>query len=313
MEYVSHPKPCITEPKDILLKVTATTICGSDLHLYRGTFPAMKQGDIQGHEFMGFVVETGPEVKKLQIGDRVVVGFAIACGECDYCRREEFTACEKTNPSQVVGKLYHDCPAAFYGYSHLTGGGHAEYVRVPFADVNCFPIPSEIPDEKALYLTDVIPTALFGAKMGEVREGDTVGIWGLGPIGLMCAQWCQILGAKRVIGIDIVPERLELARKHLGIDVIDFGKNKGKVVEALRELNGGPLDVGIECAGFDYIQSWIHRIEVALGLETDTSEILDQIFKAVRKFGRVSILGVYSGYANHFPIGILMEKENVGW
>ncbi|KAI1717517.1 alcohol dehydrogenase groES-like domain-containing protein [Ditylenchus destructor] len=296
MEYVDHARPCITDPTDVIIQVTATTICGSDLHLYKGTFPGMKKGDIQGHEFMGIVTETGGEVSKIQIGQRVVISFSIGCGQCDYCLREEYTACEATNPSQVVGKIYGDKPAAFFGYSHLTGGvpgGHADFVRVPFADVNCFPVPDEIPDEKALYLTDVIPTAYFGAEIGEVKEGSVVGIWGLGPIGLMCARWCQFLGAKRIIGIDAVPERLELAKRHLGIETIDFMEHKGKVVEVIRNLIGGALDVAIECAGFDYTQSWVHKIEIALGLETDTSEIFVQMFQSVRKFGkRASQFGV---------------------
>lgn len=208
------------------------------------------------------------------------------------------------------GKLYGDRPAGFYGYSHLTGGfpgGQADYVRVAFADVNCLPMPDDIPDETALYLTDVIPTAYHGAVMGEVENGSVVGIWGLGPIGLMCARWCQIMGARKVIGIDTVPERLVLARDHLGIDVVDFGAEKD-VVGALRRVAGGPLDVAIECAGFDYVQSWFHKVEQAIGLETDTSEIFDQMIRAVRKFGHVSILGVYTGYANHFPVGAMMEK-----
>jgi len=188
-------------------------------------------------------------------------------------------------------------------------GGDAEYVRVSFADVNLFPIPDDIPDEKALYLTDVIPTALHGAKLGEVKEGSTVAIWGLGPIGLMCARWCQVLGAKKVIGIDEIPERLAVARDILKCEVINFKEED--VCTAIRqrlELPSG-VDVAIECAGFDYAHSWAHKIEMKLGLETDTSEIFQEIFRAVSKGGNVSIIGVYTGYSNHFPIGAMMEKN----
>uniref|UniRef100_A0A915DN93 EGF-like domain-containing protein n=1 Tax=Ditylenchus dipsaci TaxID=166011 RepID=A0A915DN93_9BILA len=286
VDYVEHARPCITEPKDVLLKVTATTICGSDLHLYKGTFKGMRAGDIIGHEFMGIIEEVGSQVETLKVGQRVIVGFSIACGQCDYCKREEYTACDMTNPCGTVEKLYGDRPSGFYGYSHLTGGfpgGQAEYVRVAFADVNCLPIPDDIPDEKALYLTDVIPTAYHGVVMGEVGKDSVVGIWGLGPIGLMCARWCQIVGARRVIGIDTVPERLLLAKNQLGIDIIDFREEKD-VVGALRRLAGGPLDVAIECAGFDYVQCWFHKLQQTIGLETDTSEIFDQMIRAVRKF-----------------------------
>lgn len=187
-------------------------------------------------------------------------------------------------------------------------GGHAEYIRVPFADVSCFPVPDSIPDEKALYLTDIIPTALFAAECGEVKQGSIVGIWGLGPIGLMCARWCQLKGARQIIGIDTVSDRLELARRALGIDVFNHNDHNDNASHIKQLTNGRDLDVGIECAGFDYAQSWLHRIEMAVGLETDTSEILTQIIRSVRNFGNVSIIGVYSGTTNHFPIGAMMEK-----
>jgi threonine dehydrogenase-like Zn-dependent dehydrogenase len=316
VDYVEHARPRITEQKDAILKVTATTICGSDLHLFKGTFPGMKKGDILGHEFMGIIEEVGSEVKKFKTGDRVIVGFSIACGECTYCKREEYTACDRTNPSKLVEQLYGHRPSAFYGYSHLTGGvpgGQAEYVRVAFADVNCCAVPESIPDEKAVLLTDVIPTAYHGTVLGEVGPGRTVAIWGLGPIGLMCARICQIKGAATVIGIDCVPERIQMARNLLQIDAINFKEEK--VLERIPEIikkNGRDsceLDVAIECAGFDYVQSWLHKAEIAVGLETDTSEIFAEMFQAVRKFGNVSVIGVYSGYCNHFPIGAMMEKD----
>jgi len=271
--------------------------------------PDMHDGDILGHEFMGIVDEVGSEVKKLTRGQRVVVAFDIACGACDYCKREEYTACDVTNPSKLMEEMYgHRC-AGFYGYSHLTGGvpgGQAEYVRVPFADFNCLPIPDDVPDEKALYLSDVVPTAYHACEMGKVGKGDTVAIWGLGPVGLMAAKWAQIRGAARVIGIDQVPERLTLAKQHLGIEVINF-KEVDVCKELPRLVPNGP-DVAIEAAGFEYAKTLLHKVERAVGLETDTADILTECINLVRKFGRVSIIGVYAGYANHFPIGAMMEK-----
>jgi len=309
IKLVDKPRPMITDPTDILLKVTATTICGSDLHLYSGNMPDMHEGDILGHEFMGVVEEVGSEVKKLAKGQRVVVAFDIACGSCQYCKREEYTACEVTNPSKLIEEMYGHRTAAFYGYSHLTGGvpgGQAEYVRVPFADFNCLPIPDSVPDEKALYLSDVVPTAYHATEMGKVGKGDTVAIWGLGPVGLMTAQWAKLRGASRIIGIDQVPERLRLAKEHLGIEVINF--REVEVYKELPKLVPNGVDVSIEAAGFEYAKTILHKIERAVGLETDTADILSECIQSVRKFGRVSIIGVYSGYANHFPIGAMMEK-----
>jgi threonine dehydrogenase-like Zn-dependent dehydrogenase len=308
VEYVQTPRPCLTDPRDIILRVTATTICGSDLHLYSGNMMDMKDGDILGHEFMGIVEQVGTGVEKLSVGQRVVVAFGIACGTCSYCKREEYTSCDTTNPSNLMEKLYGHRTSAIYGYSHLTGGvpgGQAEYVRVPFADVNCLPLPNDLPDEKALYLSDIIPTALHGVEMGEVKEGDTVAIWGLGPVGLLIARWAQILKARKIIGIDCVPERLEMARS-LGINVINF-KNED-TVKRIAELVPGGVDVAIEAAGFEYSTTWKHKVERALYLETDSCDILTECITAVRKCGRVSIIGVYSGTTNHFPIGAMMEK-----
>jgi threonine dehydrogenase-like Zn-dependent dehydrogenase len=309
VNYLEKPKPLVTDPTDILLKVTATTICGSDLHLYTGSMLDMQDGDILGHEFMGIVEDVGSEVKKLKKGDRVVVAFDIACGFCDYCKREEYTGCDTTNPSKLIETLYGHRPSALYGYSHLTGGvpgGQSEYVRVPFADVNCLPIPNDVPDEQALYLSDVVPTAYHGCVMADVKEGSTVGIWGLGPVGLMAARWCQILKAGKIIGIDCVPERLALA-KSLGIEVINFKEESVPKAIAERFAPGG-LDCAIECAGFEYPFTLLHKVERALTLETDTADIFDQMFFVTRKFGTVGVIGVYTGYANHFPVGAMMEK-----
>jgi len=307
--YEEKPRPMITDPRDIILKITATTICGSDLHLYSGNMADMHQGDILGHEFMGIVDVVGAQVKNLTKGQRVVVAFDIACGSCEFCARHEYTACSVTNPSKLMEKVYgHRC-AALYGYSHLTGGvpgGQAEYVRVPFADFNCLPIPDDVSDEKALYLSDVVPTAFHGTELGSVQEGSIVGIWGLGPIGLMTARWCQIKGAGRVFGIDSVPERLDMAKK-LGIEPINF--SQVDVLKTIFERVPGGLDVAIECAGFEYAKTFLHKFERAVGLETDTADILSECITATRCFGTVSIIGVYSGYCNHFPIGAVMEKD----
>jgi len=264
---------------------------------------------VLGHEFMGIVDDVGSEVKHLKKGQRVVVAFDIACGTCDYCKREEYTGCDTTNPSKLMESMYGHRTAALYGYSHLTGGvpgGQAEYVRVPFADVNCLPVPDDLPDEKVLYLSDVVPTAYYATEMGEVKEGTTVAIWGLGPIGLMAARWCQIRGARRIIGIDCVPERLAVAKNRLKIETINFKEQN--VCKTLEQMVPGGVDCGIEAAGFEYATTMRHKVEIAVGLETDTSDILTEIITSVRKFGVVSIIGVYSGTTNHFPIGAMMEK-----
>jgi threonine dehydrogenase-like Zn-dependent dehydrogenase len=310
VEYLEVPRPCITDPSDILLRVTATTICGSDLHLYNANMPGMKEGDILGHEFMGIIEQVGQDVKNFKVGQRVVVAFNIACGQCEYCKKEQYTACDTTNPSKVMEKMYGHRSSALYGYSHLTGGvpgGQAEYVRVPFADVNCLYIPDDIPDEKALYLSDVIPTSYHATQLGEVKEGDVVAIWGLGPIGLLTARWCQILGAAKIIGIDCVEDRIALAQSVIGIETINFKQKK--VSDVIAILAPGGVDVAIECAGFDYPKSLINKVEMALNIETDTAEIFDEMFNVVKKFGRVSVIGVYSGYANRFPVGSMMEKD----
>jgi threonine dehydrogenase-like Zn-dependent dehydrogenase len=308
IQYVERPKPMITDTTDILLKVTATTICGSDLHLYSAGMPGMEDGDILGHEFMGIIEEVGSDVKNLQIGQRVVVAFDIACGKCDYCKREEYSLCDNTNPSKKIESMYGHRLSAMYGYSHLTGGvpgGQAEYVRVPLADMNCLPLPDDVSDEKALYLSDVVPTAYHGTEIAHVKQGCSVGIWGLGPVGLMTAKWCQLKKAGRIIGIDCVPERLNMA-KSMGIDVIDFSKQD--VVDTIRKLVPGGLDCGIDCCGFEGTKSVQHKVEMALQLETDSSDIINEMFTAVRKAGHIGLIGVYAGWANHFPVGAMMEK-----
>ncbi|CAF1205384.1 unnamed protein product [Rotaria sordida] len=310
VEYVEKPMPLITDSRDILLKITATTICGSDLHLYNNTILDMHDGDIIGHEFMGIIQEKGEQVQKLHVGQRVVVAFAIACGTCDFCKREEYSCCDTTNPSRLMEQMYGQKTAGFYGYSHLTGGvpgGQAEYVRVPFADVNCLPIPDDIPDTKALFLSDIIPTSYHGCEIGNVKKDSVVAIWGLGPIGLLEARWCQILGAKRIIGIDCVPERLDIARKYLGIETINF--KECDTTKKLLELVPDGVDCSLEAAGFDYAKSLLHKIERFLNLETDAGDILKEMILCTRKAGTISIIGVYNNTVNHFPIGPMMEKH----
>lgn len=309
VEFVKVGRPMLADDRDVILKVTATTICGSDLHLYRNTMPTMHRGDILGHEFMGTIHETGSKVTNLHKGQRVAVSFNIACGECKFCKLQEYTSCDVSNPSKLQENMYGARSAALFGYSHVTGGvpgGQAEYVRVPFAEFNCLPIPDEIPDEKALYLTDVIPTALHGTECAEVKEGDTVAIWGLGPIGLMTARWCQIKKASRIIGIDQVPERLEMAKSVLNIEVLNFAEEN--TVKTLLKMFPTGVDCAIECVGFDYPKTFKHKAEMAMNLETDSADIFSEMFTAVRKAGHVGVIGVYTGFANHFPVGAMMEK-----
>jgi threonine dehydrogenase-like Zn-dependent dehydrogenase len=246
--------------------------------------PGMKEGMRLGHEFMGIVEEVGSEVTKLSSGQRVVVAFDIACGKCQHCLRGEHSGCETTNPRILVNKLYPNLPAMYGGEFE---GGQAEYVRVRLAEFNCLPIPADVPDDKALYLSDILPTAWHATELGDVQEGDTVGIWGLGPVGLLTARWCQIRKAARIIGIDCVEARLDLARDFLGISVINFKEQN--VLETLGWVVPSGLDVAIDCVG-------------------GSATIFTAMFAAVRNFGRVSVIGVYSGTIDQFPIGAMMEK-----
>jgi len=310
LEYSEVPKPAITHPKDAIVRITATTICGSDLHLYSGEMLDMRSGDILGHEFMGVVEEVGDQVERVKPGMRVVVSFDIVDGTCDYCRRQEYTACDTTNDSELMEKMYGHRTSGMFGYSHLTGGypgGQADYVRVPIADQNTLPLPDDVPDEKALYLSDIVPTAYHATEMAEVKEGDTVAIWGLGPVRLLAACWSQFRKASCIIGIDCVPERLELARKNIhGIKLIDFSTMD--VLESLKEFAPNGPDASIDAAGFDYAKSTTHKVERTTGLETDSGDVLNEIIMATRKYGRVSLIAVYAGSTNHFPIGAFMEK-----
>jgi len=310
VKVVTRARPMITEPSDVLLKVTTTTICGSDLHMYHNELPQyLKKGDIFGHEFMGIIEEAGSDVKKFKVGDRVVVSAVICCGECFYCKSGRVSLCDLTNPVQDMEKMYGDRLAGIFGYSHLLGGyegGQAEFVRVPLADNTCLKVPDNLSDEKALFLSDIACTGWHANELGEVKSGQTVAIWGLGPVGLMAAMWAKFRGA-RVIGIDQVPYRLELARQQLNIETIDFSKES--VPQRLEQLAPGGPDVAVEAAGFRYTKSFKHAAERKTGLELDTPEILTECIKCVRKGGNLSIVGDYFGNANEFPIGAMMEKN----
>jgi len=311
------PDPRLLNPRDAIVQVTATAICGSDLHLYNGLNPFMRAGDILGHEFMGRVVETGAAVERLQVGDRVIVPFPIACGACFYCTRRLWSLCDNSNPSAAAMETaYGASTAGLFGYSHLTGGyagGQAEFVRVPFADVGPFKVPSTLTDEQVLLLTDVLPTAYMAAEHCGIQAGDIVAVWGCGPVGLLTVRCALLLGAERVIAIDRVAERLRLAADGDDrVDVIDYSR-RDDVVAALRELTGGRgpdacVDaVGMESHGTGARRAY-DRVKHALLPETDRAHVLRQSIQACRKGGTLSVPGVYAGFADQIPIGALMEK-----
>jgi threonine dehydrogenase-like Zn-dependent dehydrogenase len=310
------PDPEIVNPRDAIIEITSTAICGSDLHLYDHYIPRMKAGDVLGHEFMGIVAEVGRGNSKLKVGDRVVVPFVIACGQCFFCGKQQFAACDNSNPAEKadLSEIAYGYPmTGAFGYSHLTGGyagGQAEYVRVPFSDVGPIVIPQGIDDEKVLFLSDILPTGWMAAENCMIEDGDTVAVWGCGPVGLFAIQSALLQGAERVIAIDHHPHRLELA-KNLGAEVFNY--EEVKVREALVEMTGGIgpdacIDaVGMESHGFA-IDNVLDHVKAAVGLATDRPHVLRQVIMACRKGGRVSIPGVYGGVADKFPIGALMEK-----
>jgi threonine dehydrogenase-like Zn-dependent dehydrogenase len=310
------PEPEILNPGDAVVKVSLSAICGSDLHLYDGCIPAMREGDILGHEFMGEVVAIGTGVARLDVGDRVVVPFPIACGSCFFCRREMWSLCDNTNPNAwMAEKAYGFTTAGIYGYSHLTGGyagGQAQYVRVPFADVGALVVPDNLPDEKVLFLSDILPTGYMAAEACDIREGDTVAVWGAGPVGLFAMQSARLLGAERVIAIDRFPERLALARR-AGAETIDYQDSDEDVVEELknRTYGLGPdscIDaVGLEAHGTT-VDALYDRARQALRLSSERPRVLRQAIQACRKGGTVSVPGVYGGIADKVPIGSWFQK-----
>jgi threonine dehydrogenase-like Zn-dependent dehydrogenase len=309
------PDPKILNPRDAILKVTSTAICGSDLHLYDGYIPTMEKGDVLGHEFMGEVVELGSEVKNLKLGDRVVVPFPIACGHCFFCERQMWSLCDNGNPNAALAEeLWGYSPAGIYGYSHLVGGyagGQAEYVRVPYADVGPIKIPDGLTDEQVLFLSDILPTGYMAAENCNIQPGDTVAVWGCGPVGQFAIASAYLLGADRVIGIDQVPERLRMAQEEAKAEVINF--SEAEVIETLKEMTGGRgpdhcIDaVGLEAHGIS-LDAIYDRVKVATFTATDRPHVLREAIQACRKGGTVSLAGVYGGFVDKIPMGAAMNK-----
>lgn len=306
--------PEIVNPRDAIVRVTATAICGSDMHLYNGYMPTMKPGDILGHEFMGIVEEVGPGVTSLSKGDRVVVPFNISCGNCEPCVRERWALCDNSNPNAgMAERLYGYSAGGLFGYSHLFGGysgGQAEYVRVPFADVGPVVLPDEVDDERALFLTDIFPTGYMAAENADIEPGDVVAVWGCGPVGQFAIRSALLLGAERVIAIDRIPERLEMARAG-GADTIDF--DAVNVLEALYEITGGRgPDSCIDCVGMEAHgrtpDAVADKAKQAVRLEFDRAHVLRLAIQACGKGGTISVPGVYGGFIDKMPMGTLFEK-----
>jgi threonine dehydrogenase-like Zn-dependent dehydrogenase len=311
------PDPTLLNRRDAIVKVTSTAICGSDLHLYDGYIPTMKEGDILGHEFMGSVVEVGPDVSNLKVGDRVVVPFPIACGACNSCTAGLFSLCENSNPNAgMAEKLWGHASAGMFGYSHLTGGfagGQAEFVRVPFADIGPIKIESDLPDEKVLFLSDIFPTAYMGAEMCDIKPGDVVAVWGAGPVGLLAISSAYLLGAEKVIAIDRFDYRLQMASEKAGAETINY--DEASVFEALKDITAGRgPDACIDAVGLEAhsdigpLQLY-DRLKQAVRLETDRGPALREAIVACRNGGTVSIIGVYGGLMDKFPIGSLMNRS----
>jgi threonine dehydrogenase-like Zn-dependent dehydrogenase len=308
--------PQLLNPHDAIIKVTRTAICGSDLHLFDGFIPTMEQGDILGHEFMGIVEEVGGGVDNLRRGDRVVVPFTIACGQCLFCKKKLWAACDNSNPNaHLMETAYGYSGSGLFGYSHMMGGyagGQAQYVRVPFANVGPLKIESDLPDEKVLFLSDIFPTGYMAAENAQIQEGDTVAVWGAGPVGQFAIASAFMLGAARVIAIDRLPERLALARS-IGAITVDYAQEDVSVLTALKDLTGGiGPDSCIDAVGLEAhmgdLQGLYDTVKVALMLETDRSGVLRQAIQSVRKGGTVSIPGVYGGLLDKVPFGAAFGK-----
>ncbi|MFL5689412.1 MAG: zinc-dependent alcohol dehydrogenase [Chloroflexota bacterium] len=316
VEIQDVPEPRIVDPHDAIVKVSSTAICGSDLHLYDGYVPTMLRGDILGHEFMGEVVDVGADVSGLSVGDRIVVPFPIACGRCWSCQHELYSLCENTNPNAwMAEKMWGYSTGGIFGYSHLTGGyagGQAEYVRVPFADVGPLKVPAELPDDKVLFLSDILPTGYMGAEMCDIKPGDIVAVWGAGPVGQFAMASAFLLGAERVIAIDRFDYRLALARDKVGAETIDYEQQD--VSETLKEMTGGRgPDACIDAVGMeahsprmDYAYD---RVKQAVRLETDRPNALREAITNCRNGGVVSVIGVYGGFVDKFPMGSVMNRS----
>ena len=310
------PDPQIINPRDAIVRVTSTAICGSDLHLYDGYVPAMKPGDILGHEFMGEVIEVGEGVQNLMPGDRVVVPFPIACGSCFFCERELWSLCDNSNPKASLAEaMYGFSPAGIFGYSHLMGGyagGQAEYVRVPYADVGPFKVGNQFQDEQVLFLTDIFPTGYMAAELANIQSGDTVAIWGCGPVGQFVIQSAWMFNPARVIAIDRFPERLEMARTYGRAEVIDYSGGVD-VVETLKQMTGGMgPDVCIDAVGMEAHKTGLEGAydfaKQTVKLESDRPYVLRECIQACRKGGTVSLPGVYGGFVDKIPMGAAFNK-----
>ena len=310
------PDPKLLNPRDAIIKVSLSAICGSDLHLYNGFVPTMMQGDIVGHEFMGEVVEAGSAVENLKVGDRVVVPFPISCGNCFFCRKELFSLCENSNPNAwMAEKMWGHSPAGIYGYSHMLGGyagGQAEYVRVPFADVGPLKVPDDLSDEQALFLSDIFPTGYMAAEQCEIQPGDTVAVWGCGPVGQFAIKSAYLLGAETVVAIDRFPERLSMAEEEGGAVTINY--EELDVYDTLMEMTGGRgPDSCIDAVGMEAhapgITGIYDRAKQMMMLETDRPQALREAITACRNGGCLSIAGVYGGFLDKVPFGSIMNRS----
>jgi threonine dehydrogenase-like Zn-dependent dehydrogenase len=304
------PEPKIINPSDAIIRITSTAICGSDLHLYNGFIPTLKEGDILGHEFMGEIVDLGRNVKKLALGDRVVAAFSISCGACWYCQTQQFSLCDNTNPNAVLNaNLNGFTTAGLFGYSHLYGGyagGQAEFVRVPFADVGCIKVPEEVSDEQALFLSDIFPTGYQAAENCNIKPGHVVAIWGCGPVGQFAIRSAFLLGAAKVVAIDCIPERMVMAEQ-AGAVTISSSEN---VHEALKEITGGRgPDSCIDAVGMEAHGSMYDTVKQSVRMETDRPVVLRQAMRVCRKGGTLSIPGVYSGFIDKIPFGVAFAKS----
>ncbi|MET8267326.1 zinc-dependent alcohol dehydrogenase [Micromonospora arida] len=317
VKVIDVPDPKIMNARDAIVRISTTAICGSDLHLYHGYIPAMRKGDILGHEFMGEVVEVGPQVRNLAPGDRVVVPFPIACGHCSSCQRGLYSVCENSNPNAgIAEKIMGHSPAGIFGYSHLLGGyagGQAEYARVPFADVGPVKVPDEISDDQAVMLADVFPTGYMGAEMCDIKPGQVIAVWGAGPVGLLAAASARLLGAERVIVIDRFPYRLRLAEEHIDAETINY--EEADVLDTLNEMTAGRgpdacIDaVGLEGHHGNAAMYAYDRAKQAARVETERPFALRQAILACRSGGVISVVGAYGGFVDKFPMGAFMNRS----
>lgn len=317
VEVRNVPDPTILNQRDAIVRITSTAICGSDLHLFNGYVPTMESGDILGHEFMGEVMEVGRDVKNLKVGDRVVVPFPIACGHCRTCQAGATSLCENSNPNSYIAEtLMGHSPSGIFGYSHMTGGfagGQAEFARVPFADVGPLKVPSDLTDEQVLFLSDILPTGYMGAEMCDIKPGDTIAVWGCGPVGQFAIASAFLLGAERVIAIDNVPYRLQMAREKNGATTINFDE-VDSVPNVLKELTGGRgPDACIDAVGMEghgHGLMYAHdRMKQMAKIQVDRPIALREAILSCRNGGTVSVIGVYAGFIDKFPMGAVMNRS----